>query len=124
MELLDSMVRIWLVHAAIATVLSAPIVFFGRKRVDWQWWELSALVLPFTVWSLLLFSDLSIDRKTLANLGEPVCFSLAIPLAALARVALGTRVGQRVCAGCLISALCVTAAGVFFFVPPLPECCP
>ena len=80
------MIFLWSVHAAIATVLSAPIVFFARKRVHWRWWELSALVLPFAVWLILMHSELATGRKSIANLGEPYLFSLAIPLAALVRV--------------------------------------
>ena len=120
MEEFGAMLWIWFVHAAIATVLSAPIVFFGRKRVHWRSWELLALVLPFIVWSLLMFSDLS-TGKSLANLGEPFYFSFAVPVAALVRVAVGTRIAERTFAGCLIAALCVVAVGVFFIVPPLPE---
>lgn len=115
------MIGVWAAHVAIATLLSAPIVFFGRRRVHWRWWELSALVLPFGVWMLLMFSELSTGKKSLGNLAEPFYFSLAIPLAALVRVGIGTRCGERVCAGVLIGALCAIAAIVFFIVPSLPE---
>jgi peptidoglycan/LPS O-acetylase OafA/YrhL len=108
-------------HAAIAAVLSAPIVFFGRKRVRWHAWELLLLILPFTVWAVLMFSDYSTGTKTLANLGEPFFFALGVPIAALVRVALGSRVREPVCAASAIAALCLAAAAVFFTVPPLPE---
>jgi hypothetical protein len=115
-----AMLWIWFVHATIAAVLSVPVVFFGRRRVHWQWWELSVLVLPFIVWTLLMFS-LSTGRKSLANLGEPFLFSFAVPLAALARVCIGTRFPERRFAVALILALCSVAIAVFFGVPSLPE---
>jgi hypothetical protein len=112
---------IWFMYAVPASVLSAPIVFFGRKRVHWHFWELSVLVLPLQVWLLLLFSQAVPISKTLSNLGEPFYFSFAVPVAALVRVATGARVAERVLAVCLIAALCGVAAIVFLVVPPMPE---
>lgn len=121
MEETGAIFLIWLMHAALAGVLSAPVVHFGRRRVHWRSWELLALVLPFTIWSVLMFSELAIGKKSLSNLAEPFYFAAAIPVAALIRVALGSRMSERVCAGCLIAAVCLVAVGVFFLVPPLPE---
>ena len=120
MEEFGAILLIWLVHAIIAAVLSAPIVFFGRKRVHWRFWELLVLILPFIVWYLLMFSELAIG-KSIANLGEPVFFALAVPVAALARVVISSRVPERLCAASLIATVCVVAASVFFIVPSLPE---
>ena len=120
LEEFRAMLFIWLVHAIIAAVLSAPIVFFGRKRVHWHFWELLVLILPYTVWCLLFFSELA-RGKSMANFAEPFIFALAVPVAALVRVAISSRVPQRLCAGVLIATMCVVAAGVFFIVPPLPE---
>jgi len=120
MEEFVAMLWIWLVHAVIAAVLSAPVVFFGRERVHWRYWELLVLILPFTVWCLLMFSRLS-TGKSLANLGEPFYFALAVPVAAFVRVAISSQVPQRLCAAVLIATICVVAAGVFFIVPSLPE---
>lgn len=121
MEEFGAMMWIWATHAGIAGVLSAPIVFLGRKRVHWRVWELLVLVLPFMVWSGLMFSELSTGKKSLANLGEPFYFAVAIPVAALVRVAVGARIPERACAGSLIALICLVAGAVFFLVPPLPE---
>ena len=112
---------IWLVHAVVASVLSAPIVFFGRKRVHWRAWETLVLILPFLCWCLFMFSDLATGRKSLANLGEPFFFALAIPVGALIRVAVSRRVPESACALGLIALVCAVALGVFFVTPPLPE---
>lgn len=105
----------------IGAALSAPILFFGRKRVGWARWEMLALVVPFCVWVLLMLSPLSTGRKSLANLGEPVYISFAMPVLALLRVALGKRLTERAYAASFITALCVVAAAVFFMVPFKPE---
>lgn len=112
---------IWLVHAAIAALLSAPVVFLGRKRVHWHAWELLTLIAPFIVWCLLMFSPLSTAKKSMANLGEPFYFALAVPVVALARVAIGSQVSEDISAGILMAVMCGVAASVFFLVPSLPE---
>jgi len=112
---------IWLMHAFIAGILSAPVIFFGRQRAHWKLWELLAFVLPFLVWTLLMCSQLSAGKKSLANLGEPIFFDLAIPVAALVRVGIGRRLNENVCAGILIGLVCAIAVVVFFVIPLIPE---
>jgi hypothetical protein len=110
---------IWFVHAVIATVLSLPVIILGSRRVHWNRWDLSAFVLPFAVWLLLMANDG--QGKTLANLGEPFFFSFALPVAALVRVAIGTRVREVRCSISLLLLLCLVAIGVFFWTPALDE---
>ena len=111
---------IWVMHAVVAAVLSTPIVFLGRKRVHWGPLDFMAFVLPFGVW--LVLSEFSEPTgKSLANLIEPVYFSLAIPLAALFRVIVGARVREWACSTSLVALVCLTAACVFWLTPPLPE---
>ena len=121
MEEFGAILLIWMVHTGIAGMPSAPIVLLGRKRVHWHVWELLVLVFPFVVWTVLMFSNLSPGRKSLANLGEPFYFALAVPAAATVRVAVGSRVPERLIAGGLIAVMCIVAIGVFFLVPALPE---
>ena len=119
--MVTTLTLVWLVYAGLAAALSAPVIFFGRKRVHWHWWELSAFLLPFVAWSLLMFSELATGRKSLANLAEPFYFSLAVPVAAGARVLAGDRVAERICAASLIALLCGVAAVMFFLIPSWPE---
>ena len=63
----------------------------------------------------------STGRKSLANLGEPIYISFAMPVLALLRVAIGKRSNERAYAAGFISVLCVIAATVFFMVPFKPE---
>ncbi len=121
MEMFDVIFLVWLMHVVIGAVVSAPVIIFGRKRVHWHAWELAVFVAPFGVWLLLMFSEFSTGRKSLANLGEPFYFSLAVSIAALVRVVIGTRGDERICAWSLIVILCGVAAAVFFIVPSLPE---
>ncbi len=121
METAGTLFLIWSVHAAIGVALSAPILFFGRKRAGWANWQLLALFVPFCVWAILMLSPLSTGRKSLANLGEPICISFAMPVLALVRVAVGRRLTERVHAAACITVLCAVAALVFFLVPSKPE---
>ena len=121
MEIIGTLLLIWAAQAAFGAVLSAPILFFGRKRIDWSFWELLGLVVPFCVWAALMLSPLSAGRKSLANLGEPVYISFAMPVLALLRVIIGRRISERVYAASFIAVLIVVAVAVFFLVPFLQE---
>ena len=113
-------IQLWLIHALIALALAAPILFFGRHRAHWQWWELFAVVVPFLLWAGLMLSGLSAG-KSMANFGECIYLSLAIPVVAMLRVGLGGLSYRRYYSAFLIALLCVTALGVFFVTPSLPE---
>lgn len=121
MEMIGGVLLLWLMHAGIAAGLTAPVVYLGRRRANWRSWELLATVLPFCVWLALMFSEFSTGWKTMSNLVEPLYFSLAVPVAAMVRVIVGTRIDERICAAILMVALCLIATAVFFFVPGLPE---
>jgi hypothetical protein len=56
----------------------------------------------------------------LANLGEPFYFSFAIPVAASVRVIVGAHF-ERACSIGLVGLLSLVAAGVYMWVPALPE---
>ena len=120
---IKAILLVWSLQFGIAAVLSAPFVFFGRKRAQWRWWELLAFVLPFAVWLLLTDSSLSIGRKGYGNLNEIFYLALGVPLAAMVRVAIGPRPAVRAHVGwvaaALVGVLCVAAAAVFFLVPPI-----
>jgi hypothetical protein len=121
MEEISALLLIWSIHTGIAAVLSAPVIYFGRKRVHWRSWELLTFVLPFLIWTCLMFSDLATGEKSLSNLGEPFVFALAIPIAALLRVVFAKSVSEPLCSGILILLVCLAAITVFFTVPSLPE---
>src|SRR4051812_8125439 len=121
METARTLFLIWSAHVAIGIVLAGPILLLGRKRVGWANWQLLALVIPFCIWTALMLSPLSDGKKTLANLGEPVYISFAMPVLALLRVAIGKRLSERVYAASFITALSAVAALAFFSVPMKPE---
>jgi hypothetical protein len=121
MEAAEILFKIWMVQAAVGAALTAPVLFFGRKRAGFALWELLALIIPFLVWMILMLSPLATGRKSLANLGEPIYISFAMPVLALVRVAIGTKISERVCAVSFISFLSIVAAAVFLLVPFLPE---
>jgi hypothetical protein len=110
---------IWVVHTAIGAGLSAPVVYVGRDRVHWGVVDLLSFVLPFAVWTSLLFAWPA--GKSLANLAEPFVFSVAIPAAASVRVVVGRRFEERTVSTVLVALLCLAAGGVYWLMPSLPE---
>ena len=121
METASTLFLIWSVHAVVGAALAAPILYFGRKRAGWANWEVLALVIPFCLWMVLMLSPLASGRKSLANLGEPIYISFAMPVLALLRLAIGRRLSERAYAVGVIAVLCVIAATIFFMVPFKPE---
>lgn len=121
METATTLFGIWFMHALIGSGLSAPILLLGRKRISWTNWELLAFVIPFLLWTALMVSPLSQGRKSLANLGEPIYISFAMPVMALIQVAFGRTLSDRLWAFTSIVTLSVIAAATFFIVPFKPE---
>lgn len=76
----------FLTYLLPAVPLSFPILYFGRRRAQFKWWELSALLVPFSIW--VCFWVLSRD-KSLGNLVEALILGAAIPIAASLRVLIG-----------------------------------
>jgi hypothetical protein len=102
----------WLLHVVIAGVLLALIVPLSRKRVHWQWWELLALILPYSIFAVLMLSN--VEPKNPLNMFDSGFISVAVAIAALVRVAVGTRIGERSCAVILMCLLCAVAVIVYF----------
>jgi hypothetical protein len=111
----------WVFHFGIAAILSAPILYFGRKRYNWQPREWLVLVIPFGVW-FVVTGFIGSRPKSLSNVFiEPLILGLAFPFAALCRVIVGTRISERVCVASLIAVLSLVAVGVYYTFPCLPE---
>jgi phosphatidylserine synthase len=102
----------WLLHVVVAWVLLALIIPFSRKRVHWQRWELLALILPYSIFAILMLSN--IEPKNPLNMFDAGSISVAVAIAALVRVAVGARIGERLCAVILMCLLCVVAVIVYF----------
>jgi drug/metabolite transporter (DMT)-like permease len=93
--------------------------FFGRRRVQWNYWDFAIVLLPLVAWIMVTMVN---PAKSLSNLVIEVpglgCVS---SLAPLVRVAVGTRVDQRLLALGLLVALCLVAIGLGTYVPFMPE---
>jgi hypothetical protein len=112
-------VYFWLMYASIGVILTAPFVFFARRRVEWQWWELGAYVLPFWIWAALVVTGS--QPKSLANLGEVGNLLIALVVLAIVRVAVGRHRAATSLAVFGQAALCGAAALTYFLTPVLPE---
>jgi len=117
MEAAGTLFLVWSAHAVIGCALAGPILYLGRKRAGWANWELLALVIPFCVWAVLMLSPLSAGKKSLANIGEPVYISFAMPVLALLRVAISRRLSETIYAASFVTLLSAVAIAVFFMVP-------
>jgi hypothetical protein len=122
-------VWLWVIHAPLAGVLTVPIAILGWRRTRWSLWDLAAFILPYGLWAALMAVPATgpfptawpgWPGKSLANLVECLVISLAIPVAALARVIIGARGRDGAIPAGLIG-LCGVAAFTFFLTPALPE---
>jgi len=110
----------WLLHLVPAAGIAVPVWYLGRNRIRWFKWEYSTLVVPYTLWAILLLYD-STD-KTLANLNaEPLALGLVVPIIPMVRLAIGQRVSPRAVA--LVGILAVSMVGVLLwkFMPGISE---
>ena len=111
---------LWCVHGSLAALLTLPIVYLGRKRVQWSPCDLLCFVLPFCAWLCLTLSGAS--GKTYINLlTEPLYLTLAIPIAAILRLIAGSSINPVIISISLTSLLVLTALGLYWFIGPLPE---
>ena len=119
-EEVSVMMIFWFLHLVPAAGIATPIWFLGKSRVRWFKWEYSILVVPYTLWAILLLYD-STD-KTLANVNaEALALGLVVPMVPMVRLAIGQRVSPRAVA--LVGILAVSMVGVLLwkFTPRLPE---
>ena len=113
------LIHLWFVHAILALIVASPIAYFGRQRISWHVWELLVFVLPFSIWvALMSYGNMP---KSLSNLGEVINITIAIPVATLIRVAVGSRFPQSLTAAILVVLLCIVSAATYFLTPLLPE---
>ncbi len=105
----------WLLQAGIAAVPLAFIIPLSRKRVHWRWWESLALIFPYGVFLALMFFNFA--PKSPLNIFDSAFIGMAVPIAALVRVAVGARTDERFCATLLMCSLCAVAALVYFTCP-------
>ncbi len=105
---------------AVAGILSLPVVYFGRRWVQWRPWELLSLLLPFGAWavSYLILTAHSSQFKSWGNIVEPYLICLSIPLGALVRVLAGKQ-RETVCAVIVMVLLCLIGALVAVLTPNL-----
>ncbi|MBN1394213.1 MAG: hypothetical protein JW959_04265 [Pirellulales bacterium] len=97
-----------------------PVIIVGWKRAQWRVWELSAFIIPYWTWAMCNLIDDS--GKSLANVAvELMLLGLAVPAAALIRVAWGPWKKRLYLSAALIGAICCLAICLWAFVPCLPE---
>ena len=107
----------WLLHLVPAVPLSLLVGYFGRRRVRFRWWELSAFVLPFIVW--LILSVFSKDKGLWSPMVELFILGCTVPVAALIRVIVSGAVNRSLMAGSLIFVICALAFLLGIMIPKI-----
>jgi hypothetical protein len=107
----------WLLYLLPAVPLSLSLCYFGRKRVQFMWWELGAFILPFIVW--LIVSVFSKDKGLWSLLVEVLILGCTVPVAALVRVIVGSAVNRSLMAGSLMFLICVVAVLLGIMYPKI-----
>jgi hypothetical protein len=117
---LCSSIGLWGVFLLWAGLLSSPLIYFGRHRAQWEFFELSVFILPIWSWAICwLIND---KGKSLSNLAvELITLVLCVPLAALVRVVVGHPAWRWRVSAAMIGAITVLAVCLWAFVPGLPE---
>lgn len=121
-ETLDTamfLVMLWSMHAIPIAIVAGPIWFFGRRRVHWRGTDFAIAIIPFALWVTLMWCDGT--GKSLANVVEGVWLGCLVPLATIIRLATARKGHGRIVAAGLLFVLCLVAAGLWHFMPALPE---
>jgi hypothetical protein len=100
-----------------AALMSSPFWIFGRRRARWIWWEFAILIVPYIVWVACLF--INKRGKGLQNVLEMFWLGCTVPLAAIVRVLIGSRVNRKVVASSLIAIYSVAAIVLWAVVAPM-----
>ena len=110
--LLALLTTVWLYHLIPLLAVSAPVWFFGRRRVKWCVWDFSIVVIPFASWAtLMVIHDVG---KTLANMvAEPVSIGCVAALAPVTRALIRDKRNQTKLAAVLLVVVCILATGLW-----------
>ena len=119
LETIEIVLVAWGLYLLPFLPVAAAIRFFGQKRVQWNRWDFSLIVLPFAVWTVAMM--VPVRDKSLSNLVEAFCLGCAAPLSPIVRVVVGQKVNQERLAVGLLVIVCFVAIGLWAFVPWLPE---
>jgi hypothetical protein len=118
-EFIELIFVIWGLFLLPALPVCGAVWMMGRKRVTWNLFDFSLLIVPYAVWLDLLCVNLR--QKSMANIGEAFYVGAVVALAPLIRLVLPKKWGERVVAATLLIAACVMAAAIYIAVPCLPE---
>jgi hypothetical protein len=109
----------WFLFLIPAAPVCLVIWYLGRRRVLWNKLDFLILVVPYATWMILAIA-VNLP-KSLANFSELLCLGLAINLAPIIRLVLQRSWNGNVVAAALLIVAAVVAAGIYFYVPCLPE---
>ena len=104
--------KVWCFYLIPAIILSAPLWFFGRRKVDWNIWNFSVLIFPYWIWVALLF--VADDNTTIHGLLVVAVFGAVVSLSSVVRVIVGHRLNQKLLAAGLCTFFSLIAVAIWF----------
>ncbi len=107
----------WIIYVLPGVLLLLPLWYWGRKRARFMWWELSVFILPFIIW-LCFF--LRAKDKSLGNFVEAFILGVAVPVAALIRIIIGSNLNRSFLAAGLMFLICAVAVLLGTMFPEVP----
>jgi len=109
----------WLIHLLPFLLIALPVWIFARKRVEWNKWDFSIVIIPFAVWAFLMLAHS--NSKGLGNWLEGLLIGCIASLTPIIRVIIKNKINQIRFAQGLMVALCVIAIGCWAFIPASME---
>ena len=90
------------------------------RQSHWSPWELNILVVPYLIWTLLMFLDDG-SNKNHGNLLEPVVFGFEVIVLAAVRIKLWSYFEVRSAGIAMSLFLVLSALLIFWLTPEFPE---
>ena len=107
-------------QGVVSFVTTAPIWHLARHRIAWTSLDHAVLVVPWGTWALLVLL-IRHDKSFVNILLEGTAVGLAAPLAALLRVAVGSRIRHAYATIPSLVVCILISVGVWAMVPFLGE---
>jgi|WetSurMetagenome_2_1015567.scaffolds.fasta_scaffold99918_2 hypothetical protein len=110
---------LWLFYLVPSIFIAGPVMFFTRKRVEWNLWDFAMFILPYSIWIFLIIAHGK--GKGIGNMLESLMIGCIVPISPVTRSLVRDKLNQENLAIGLLIFLCLIAIGVWAFTPAFPE---
>ena len=106
---------IWLIHLLPIIIVGIPVWLLARERVKWNKWDFLIVIVPFLVWSALMFTHNK--GKGIGNITEGLLIGCFTPIAPIIRTVVRDKMNQVILSVILLIFLTLLAIGFWAFIP-------